>query len=60
MLNGLKWHDKWFQTTETKQGWHARGGNAQGIQGELHGSYTKQSMDDPNDQKQTFSMLTHA
>ena len=51
MPQGLKWHGKWFQTTETKQGWHAKGVNAQGIQGGLHGSYTKQSMDDPNDQK---------
>ncbi|GMP79252.1 hypothetical protein CsSME_00034875 [Camellia sinensis var. sinensis] len=56
----MKWHDKWFQTIETKQVKHARGVNTQGLQGRLHGSYTKQSMDDPNDQKQTLSTLKHA
>ena len=34
MLNGLKWHDKWFQITETKQGWHVRGSMLKAYKGD--------------------------
>ena len=36
---------------------HDKGFNTQSLQARLHGGYTKQVMDDQNNQNQSFSML---
>ena len=57
MKQGLKCHEKWFQTIGKMQGWHAHGQCIKACKGGLHDSYAKKNMNDPNDQKQALDTL---